>query len=101
MIPEPLPVATAACAMLELYVGGIQQLFNTMDPAPFRERDPKAEQFIVVKPHADERHGQVERQPRARHVLHFPFDAGALRRLARLGEPASNMLTGCPPGQWT
>ena len=30
-------------------IGGIQQLFNSMDPSPFRERDldPKAEQFII------------------------------------------------------
>ncbi len=35
--------------MLELRVGEINQLFNSMDPAPFRERDldPNAEAYIV------------------------------------------------------
>ena len=37
------------CARLEVHVGELKQLFNSMDPAPFRERDldPKAEAFIV------------------------------------------------------
>ena len=36
-------------ARLEIHVGEMRQLFNSMDAAPFRERDldPKAEQFIV------------------------------------------------------
>lgn len=35
--------------VLEVRVGQLNQLFNAMDPAPFRERDldPKAEEFIV------------------------------------------------------
>lgn len=35
--------------MLELHVGEMKQLFNAMDPAPFRERDldPNAEAYIV------------------------------------------------------
>ena len=34
---------------LELHVAEVDQLFNSIDPAPFRERDldPKAEEFIV------------------------------------------------------
>ena len=37
------------CARIEVQVGDIRQLFNSMDPSPFRERDldPKAEGFIV------------------------------------------------------
>lgn len=37
------------CARIEVRVGEIRQLFNSMDPAPFRERDldPDAEAFIV------------------------------------------------------
>jgi hypothetical protein len=37
------------CERIEVRVGEIRQLFNSMDPAPFRERDldPKAEEFIV------------------------------------------------------
>ena len=35
--------------MLELHVAEVRQLFNAMDPAPFRERDldPNAETYIV------------------------------------------------------
>jgi len=34
---------------IEVRVGDVRQLFHSMDPAPFRERDldPKAEEFIV------------------------------------------------------
>jgi hypothetical protein len=37
------------CERIELQVGELKQLFNSMDPAPFLERDldPKAEAFIV------------------------------------------------------
>lgn len=33
---------------IDVHVGNIRQLFNSMDPSPFRERDldPKAEEFI-------------------------------------------------------
>jgi hypothetical protein len=43
----PLPAAGAD--WLELRVGELRQLFNEMDPAPFRERDidPNAETYIV------------------------------------------------------
>jgi hypothetical protein len=36
-------------SLLELHVTELRQLFNAMDPAPFRERDldPNAEQYIV------------------------------------------------------
>jgi hypothetical protein len=36
-------------ARLDIYVGELKQLFNAMDPAPFRKRDldPNAERFIV------------------------------------------------------
>jgi hypothetical protein len=35
-------------ARIEVHVGDIRQLFNSMDPSPFRERDldPKAEEYI-------------------------------------------------------
>ena len=35
--------------VIELRVGELKQLFNSMDPSPFRERDldPRAEEFIV------------------------------------------------------
>lgn len=36
-------------ALIEVHVGELKQLFNSMDPTPFHERDldPKAEEFIV------------------------------------------------------
>jgi hypothetical protein len=41
--------AEAGTAVLELRIGELRQLFNAMDPAPFRERDldPNAETYIV------------------------------------------------------
>ena len=38
-----------AADVLEIYLADIRQLFNSMDPAPFRERDldPNAAEFIV------------------------------------------------------
>jgi hypothetical protein len=37
------------CAVIEVHVGELRQLFNSIDPSPFRNRDldPKAEEFIV------------------------------------------------------
>jgi hypothetical protein len=37
------------CVRIALRVGELRQLFNSIDPSPFRERDldPQAEQFIV------------------------------------------------------
>ena len=37
------------CQVIEVHVGELNQLFNAMDPAPFRERDldPNADAFIV------------------------------------------------------
>jgi hypothetical protein len=44
-VPSPLH----GPAVLELRLGDLRQLFNSMDPAPFRERDldPKATDYIV------------------------------------------------------
>jgi hypothetical protein len=43
---DPIP---SDCIRIELHVTELKQLFNAMDPSPFRERDldPKAEEFIV------------------------------------------------------
>jgi hypothetical protein len=43
------PGASATSPVLELYLAEMRQLFNSMDPAPFRERDldPKAADYIV------------------------------------------------------
>lgn len=41
--------APAPATRLDVHVGELRQLFNSLDPAPFRERDldPEAERFIV------------------------------------------------------
>src|SRR2546429_8167528 len=43
---DPLP---ANCAVIEVHVAELKQLFNSIDPSPFRNKDldPKAEEFIV------------------------------------------------------
>ena len=43
---DPIP---PKCAVIEVHVGELRQLFDAIDPSPFRERDldPKAEEFIV------------------------------------------------------
>ena len=39
----------ANCELIEVRVSELKQLFNAIDPSPFRERDldPNAEEFIV------------------------------------------------------
>jgi len=43
---DPIP---PKCAVIEVHVGELKQLFDAIDPSPFRNRDldPKAEEFIV------------------------------------------------------
>ena len=43
---DPIP---AKCRLIEVRVADLKQLFNEMDPSPFREKDldPEAEEFIV------------------------------------------------------
>jgi hypothetical protein len=56
-MPDVQPVAAHAagdpiplnCEVIEVHVGELKQLFNAIDPSPFREKDldPNAEEFIV------------------------------------------------------
>jgi len=43
---DPIP---PKCSVIEVHVGELRQLFNAIDPSPFRDKDldPKAEDFIV------------------------------------------------------
>jgi hypothetical protein len=43
---DPIP---PKCSVIEIHVGELKQLFNAIDPSPFRDKDldPKAEEFIV------------------------------------------------------
>ena len=47
------------CALIEIHVADLKQLFHSLDPTPFRERDldPRAEEFIADW--ARELHGRV------------------------------------------
>lgn len=37
------------CALIEVHIGELKQIFHSLDPTPFRERDldPRAEEFIA------------------------------------------------------
>lgn len=43
----------ADCALIEVHVADLKQLFNSLDPTPFLERDidPRAEEFIMSWAH--------------------------------------------------
>ena len=43
---DPLP---PKCVVIKVHVAELKQLFNSIDPSPFRNKDidPKAEEFIV------------------------------------------------------
>src|SRR3984957_7422943 len=43
---DPIP---AKCAVIQVHVTELRQVFNSIDPSPFRSRDldPRAEEFIV------------------------------------------------------
>src|ERR1700745_3937051 len=43
---DPIP---PKCSVIEVHVGELKQLFNSIDPSPFRNKDldPKADEFIV------------------------------------------------------
>ena len=45
-VGDPIP---PKCAVIEIHVGELKQLFNSIDPSPFRNKDldPDAEEFIV------------------------------------------------------
>src|SRR3984893_11585354 len=42
---DPIP---PKCSVIEVHVGELKQLFNAIDPSPFRDKDldPKAEEFV-------------------------------------------------------
>lgn len=94
------------CQVIKVHIGELNQLFNAMDPAPFRERDldPNAEAFIVESAeemdedrplglvvHLDRESGTPEAATVLRDAVHEFFDNRAraiqlrLRRLFRNG----------------
>ena len=94
---DPLP---DHCERIEVYVGQLKQLFNAMDPSPFREKDldPNAEEFIsgwareapadaqlALLVHLDRQAGAPDEAPALREAVHefFAHRAGAARRRLR------------------
>lgn len=80
----------AGRAVLELRLGEVRQLFDSMDPAPFRERDldPKAADYIV---------GWAEELPKQQPlamVLHTQRQPSAASDPALLGEAVREYFKG-------
>jgi hypothetical protein len=73
------------CARIEVRVGEVRQLFNSMDPAPFRERDldPKAEAFIVDSARELRRHAPLGLVVRLSRAVGAPEDVAALPQAVR------------------
>ena len=88
------------CKIIEVRVAELRQLFNAIDPSPFRERDldPRAEEFIVgwsedlpidapvgLLVHLDRAAGMSDEAPALRDAIHefFGQRAAASRRSLR------------------
>jgi hypothetical protein len=89
------------CELIEVRVSELKQLFNAIDPAPFRERDldPAAEEFIVdwareapptaalgLAVHLDRPAGLVNEPMELREAIHEFFRQRAERSWRRLRE---------------
>jgi hypothetical protein len=90
------------CQVIEVRVSELRQLFNAIDPSPFRQRDldPRAEQFIVdwasdlptdspwaLVVHLDRPAGRADEAAALREAIHEFFDqrvAAARRKLRDL-----------------
>jgi len=100
---DPLP---PHCHVLKIHIKELDQLFNAMDPAPFRERDldPNAEEFIVgwarelradgplgLVVHLDKQPATAEEAAMLKDAVHKFFEQRALitrqrlRQLLRVG----------------
>lgn len=82
--------APSGRALLELRVAGLRQIFDSMDPAPFRERDldPKASDYIV---------GWAEELPRAQPLalrIELDRDAVAAADAALVGDAVREYFRG-------
>ena len=105
MPPSPRSAAGDAlpprCEVIEVRVGELRQLFNAIDPSPFRQRDldPRAEEFIVGwatdlrmdKPwalvvHLDRAAGRPDEAAILREAIHEYFGQRLLASRRRLRE---------------
>jgi hypothetical protein len=73
------------CERIEVRVGEIRQIFNSMDPSPFRERDldPKAEAFIVDWARELRRDAPLALVVRVAREAPAPEESGVLREAVR------------------
>jgi hypothetical protein len=105
-VPQPRSSAGDAlpqqCHVIQIRVAELRQLFNAIDPSPFRQRDldPRAEQFIVdwasdlptdspwaLVVHLDRPAGRADEAAALREAIHEFFDqrvAAARRKLRDL-----------------
>ena len=81
-VGEPFP---PHCAVIEVHVGELKQLYNEMDPAPFRDRDldPKAEEFIVDWSREQPRSAQLALIVHLSRRAATPEEVTALRQAVR------------------
>lgn len=84
-----MPGRPTDCALIEVHVGELKQLFNSLDPTPFRERDldPRAEEFIVGW--AIELHGNAPLCP----VIHLDRAGGPEAEVTVLQEAVREFFT--------
>jgi hypothetical protein len=81
-VGDPLP---PHYERLDIHVGELKQLFNAMDPAPFRDRDldPKAEEFIVDGSREVRRNAPLALIVHLSHRPATPEDVTSLRQAVR------------------
>jgi len=95
---DPIP---QQCRLIEVRVAELRQLFNAIDPSPFRERDldPRAEEFIIdwakdlppTEPwalvvHLERAAGRTDEATLLREAIHAYFRARVVTSRRRLRE---------------
>jgi len=95
---DPIP---PKCRLIEVRISELRQIFNAIDPSPFRERDldPRAEQFIIdwakdlpptapwaLVVHLERAAGRADEATELREAIHAYFGAQAAASQRRLRE---------------
>lgn len=75
--------------LIELNLNSLAQLFNSLDPAPFREKDldPEAEEYIVSAA------GDFSLQTPLKLVIHLPHDIASSAQAQNLPEAIHNYFS--------
>jgi hypothetical protein len=79
------PALAPGVGLIDIHVGELRQLYNAMDPAPFRERDldPKAEEYIVDCAGEFRAHQPLALSVHVGAQVASPEDAAALQQAMR------------------